>query len=95
MLAKMGYGFTDNPENADFVIFNTCAVRENAEDRVFGNLGFLKRCKEQNPKMIIGLCGCMAGLEHVIKSLRSPIRLWILRSVRQRLTDFPFFFMKN
>lgn len=46
----MGYGFTDNPENADFVIFNTCAVRENAEDRVFGNLGFLKRCKEQNPK---------------------------------------------
>ena len=69
MLAKMGYGFTDNPENADFVIFNTCAVRENAEDRVFGNLGFLKRCKEQNPKMIIGLCGCMAGLEHVIKKL--------------------------
>lgn len=69
MLGKMGYGFTDNPENADFVIFNTCAVRENAEDRVFGNLGFLKHCKEQNPSMIIGLCGCMAGLDHVIKKL--------------------------
>lgn len=69
MLGKMGYGFTDNPENADFVVFNTCAVRENAEDRVFGNLGFLKHCKEQNSSMIIGLCGCMAGLDHVIKKL--------------------------
>ncbi|MCM1226091.1 MAG: tRNA (N6-isopentenyl adenosine(37)-C2)-methylthiotransferase MiaB [Clostridium sp.] len=69
MLAKMGYGFTELPERADLVIFNTCAVRENAEDRVFGNLGFLKHCKENNPDMIIGLCGCMAGLEHVIKKL--------------------------
>ncbi len=71
MLAKMGYGFTDNPENADFVIFNTCAVRENAEDRVFGNLGFLKHCKEQNPDMIIALCGCMAGLNHVIDRIKN------------------------
>ena len=70
MLAKMGYGFTDNPEKADFVIFNTCAVRENAEDRVFGNLGFLKHCKEENPRMIIGLCGCMAVLDHVIERLK-------------------------
>lgn len=69
MLAKMGYGFSEDPETADLVIFNTCAVRENAEDRVFGNLGFLKRRKEQNPEMIVGLCGCMAGLEHVIEKL--------------------------
>lgn len=69
MLTKMGYGLTDIPEKADFVIFNTCAVRENAEDKVFGNIGFLKNYKQQNPQMIIGLCGCMAGLEHVIKKL--------------------------
>lgn len=74
MLARMGYGFTDNPEKAEFVIFNTCAVRENAEDRVFGNLGFLKHYKEQNPDMIIGLCGCMAGLDHVIEKLEKSYR---------------------
>ncbi len=74
MLARMGYGFTDNPEKAEFVIFNTCAVRENAEDRVFGNLGFLKHYKEQNPDMIIGLCGCMAGLDHVIERLEKSYR---------------------
>ena len=39
MLAEMGYGFTDRAENADLILFNTCAVRENAEDRVFGNIG--------------------------------------------------------
>ncbi len=69
MLAKMGYGFTESPENADFVIFNTCAVRENAEDKVLGNLGELKCLKERNPRMVIGLCGCMAGLEHVVEKL--------------------------
>ena len=47
MLAKMGFGLTDKPEDAGLVIFNTCAVRENAEDRVFGNLGFLKHYKEK------------------------------------------------
>ncbi len=71
MLSKIGYGFTENPENADLVIFNTCAVRENAEDRFFGNLGYLKQYKEKNPNMIIGLCGCMAGLEHVTNKLKS------------------------
>lgn len=69
MISQMGYGLTDAPEKAELVIFNTCAVRENAEDRVFGNLGELKRYKEQNPDIIIGLCGCMAGLKHVINKL--------------------------
>lgn len=69
MLSKMGFVLSDAPESSELVIFNTCAVRENAEDRVFGNIGALKRCREQNPNMIIGLCGCMAELEHVTEKL--------------------------
>ncbi|MGN0620920.1 MAG: tRNA (N6-isopentenyl adenosine(37)-C2)-methylthiotransferase MiaB [Porcipelethomonas sp.] len=70
MLMAMGFGFTEEPEKADLVIFNTCAVRENAEDRVFGNLGYLKHCKEKNRDMMIGLCGCMAELDNVIEKLK-------------------------
>ena len=69
MLSKMGFGMTDVPDDAEIVIFNTCAVRENAEDRVFGNLGFIKHCKEKRSGMIVGLCGCMASEEHVVKRL--------------------------
>ena len=74
MLTKMGYTMAECEETADVVIFNTCAVRENAEDRVFGNLGFLKHYKEQKPDMIIGLCGCMASLEHVTRKIKSSYR---------------------
>lgn len=70
MLAEMGYGFSESPEGADLVIFNTCAVRENAEDRVYGNLGALKHEKTKNPDMIIGVCGCMTQQEHVVKKIK-------------------------
>lgn len=70
MLAEMGYGFSDTPEGADIVIFNTCAVRENAEDRVFGNLGALKHEKRRNPEMLIGVCGCMVQQEHITKRIK-------------------------
>lgn len=59
MLAEMGYDFTDEVSEADLVLYNTCAIREHAEDRVFGNVGALKQYKKQNKDMIIGLCGCM------------------------------------
>lgn len=74
MLIKMGYTMAESEETADVVIFNTCAVRENAEDRVFGNLGFLKHYKEKNPDLIIGLCGCMAALDQVVEKLKSSYR---------------------
>lgn len=45
----MGFGFTDEAESADISLFNTCAVREHAEDRLFGNVGALKKIKEKNP----------------------------------------------
>lgn len=59
MLKRMGYESTDNRDEASIIIFNTCCVRENAENKVFGNLGALKKQKEKNPDLIIGICGCM------------------------------------
>lgn len=70
LLAQMGYGLTDIPDNADIIIFNTCAVRENAEDRVFGQIGAIKKLKRENPNLIIGLSGCMAQEKHVPEKVR-------------------------
>lgn len=71
LLAEMGYALTDGAEDADFVLFNTCAVREHAEQRVFGNVGALKPVKEQRPSLRIGLCGCMMQEEHVAQKIRA------------------------
>ena len=69
-LREMGYGFTDTPDDADLVLFNTCAVREHAEDRVFGNVGALKPIKEKRKNMIIVLCGCMMQQQHVADRIK-------------------------
>ena len=70
VLVDIGYGLCDKPEDADLILFNTCAVREHAEQRVFGNVGALKGLKEKKPGLIIGLCGCMANQAHVVEKLR-------------------------
>ena len=70
MLADMGYGFCDQAEQADLVLFNTCAIRENAEDRIFGNVGALKRWKAQSPRHKLLLCGCMMQQPHIVEKLK-------------------------
>ncbi|MBR4112721.1 MAG: tRNA (N6-isopentenyl adenosine(37)-C2)-methylthiotransferase MiaB [Ruminiclostridium sp.] len=70
MLYRMGYDITDDPEKADFILYNTCAVRENAENRVFGNLGALKHLKNRNPDLIIAVCGCMVQQEHIAERIK-------------------------
>ena len=70
LLAEIGFGFTDSAENADFVLFNTCAVRESAEDRVFGNVGALKKIKQERPDMMIALCGCMMQQQTVADKIK-------------------------
>ena len=70
VLQDVGFGLCDNVEHADLILFNTCAVREHAEQRVFGNVGALKKLKEQNPRLIIGVCGCMAQQAHIVEKLR-------------------------
>ena len=70
MLAEMGFGFTENPEEADVILYNTCAVRGHAEDRVFGNVGALKTIKRRRPGVLIGVCGCMVQQEAVAEKFR-------------------------
>ena len=69
-LEYMGFGFCDEPDNADLVLFNTCAVREHAEARVFGNIGALKKFKKARPNMLICLCGCMPQQNEVSEKVK-------------------------
>ncbi len=70
MLEEMGYEFCEDSKTADVVIYNTCAVRENAEQKVFGRIGILKHIKESRPDMVIGLCGCMVQQEHIAEKIK-------------------------
>ncbi len=60
LFLEKGYKLVDSFEEADIILFNTCSVRENAENRVWGNLGMLRKIKRKNPDLIIGVIGCMA-----------------------------------
>ena len=73
ILEQIGFQNTES-EDADFVLYNTCTVRENANERVYGRLGQLKRHKKKNPHMMIGLCGCMMQEDHVIQKIRTSYR---------------------
>ena len=70
ILIESGYTIGDSPEGADVVVMNTCAIREHAEQRVFGNLGALTHTKRRHPGQKIFLCGCMAGEEKVTERIR-------------------------
>ena len=70
LLSQCGYSMTDSAEEADVVIMNTCAIREHAEQRVFGNLGALTHTKRRHPRQKIFLCGCMAGQDHVVDRIK-------------------------
>ena len=69
MLEQLGFKKTEAEEDADFILFNTCAIRENAENRIFGELGRIKRVQKKHPGMIIGLCGCMMQEEKTINAI--------------------------
>ena len=71
MLSACGYGIGDTAEGADVVVMNTCAIREHAEQRVFGNLGALTHTKRRHPRQKIFLCGCMAGQDVVVQRVRN------------------------
>ena len=73
-LEQMGFGFTGDEERARIIVINTCAIREHAEQRVFGNVGALVHVKRRHPDTLICLCGCMAQQPHVAKKLRESYR---------------------
>ena len=74
VLEQIGYQEETNEEEADFVIYNTCTVRENANMRVYGRLGQLNRVKKQKPHMLIGLCGCMMQEPEVVEKIKKSYR---------------------
>lgn len=74
ILERIGYVEEPDEEKADFVIYNTCTVRENANQRVYGRLGQLGRIKKKNPHMMIALCGCMMQEPHVVEKLKTSYR---------------------
>ena len=86
MLEQAGYAMTDTEEGADCIVFNTCAIREHAEQRVFGNVGALVHTKRRHEGQKIFLCGCMMGQDHVVEKIRhsythvdgvfNPHQLW-------------------
>ncbi|ADK15185.1 tRNA (N6-isopentenyl adenosine(37)-C2)-methylthiotransferase MiaB [Clostridium autoethanogenum] len=69
MLKRLGYKRTEDRSSADLIIFNTCCVRENAELKVYGNLGMLKKLKIKNPNLIIAICGCMMQQKDMAKNI--------------------------
>lgn len=74
MLDEMGYVRTDEETDADFIIYNTCCVRENAELKVYGKLGWLKHYKKENPDAVVALCGCMMQQDSVLQTIRQKYR---------------------
>ncbi len=89
MLEACGFTFTQEPGQADLVILNTCAVREHAEQRVFGNLGMLTHTKKNNPDQVIVLCGCMAQEPRVSQRVKESYRHVDLVFGPQALWRFP------
>ncbi len=89
MLAEMGCGFTQDPFMADIIVINTCAIRENAEKKVFGVIGQLVHVKERDPNAVICLCGCMAQQETVAEKVRVSYRHVDLVFGPQALWKFP------
>lgn len=73
ILEEMGYIHTES-ENADFVIYNTCTVRENANTKVYGRLGRLHSYKKKNPNMLIGMCGCMMQEDEVVDKIKDSYK---------------------
>ncbi|HHV59989.1 MAG TPA: tRNA (N6-isopentenyl adenosine(37)-C2)-methylthiotransferase MiaB [Clostridiaceae bacterium] len=73
-LTEMGYVEAQDYKDADLVIFNTCCVRENAEQKVYGHLGALKKYKEVKPDLIIAVCGCMMQQKHVVEHITKVYR---------------------
>ncbi len=74
LLEDLGYVWTDTKEDSDFIVYNTCLVRENAELKVYGQLGALKGLKRQNPDLIIALCGCMMQREEIREIILSKYK---------------------
>ena len=92
MLEEMGYSYIEEKKHAGVVVLNTCSVRENADKRFFGVLGQLKHAHEDNPGMIVAVCGCMMQQQHIIDTLKQKYPWVDLVFGTHNLSDFPKLF---
>lgn len=89
ILEDLGYIKSDDVKASDLIILNTCAIRENAESRVFGELGHLKALKRNNPDLIIGICGCMVQQEDIVSKLLQKYQQVDLIFGTHNIVDLP------
>ncbi len=92
MLIEMGFEITENQTDADVILFNTCAVRENAENKIFGNIGWLKNIKKTNSNLFIILCGCMTEQKFILGKIKDRYSFIDLVLGTHSLHKFPEFF---
>ncbi len=98
MAVDMGYGLTDLPEEADFIVLNTCAVRRHAELKALSILGNFKAYKKEKPELIVGVCGCMAAEPHIADSIKKSfhhVSFTLEPSLIHRLPELVFRAMKE
>ena len=91
LLIQLGYDQAQTQDGADLIIYNTCCVRESAEDRIFGNIGRLKQAKKDNPNLIIAICGCMTQRPEVAEKIKKSypyVTLVFGTGNRHRLPQF-------
>ncbi len=89
IFASAGFRDTSNEDDADFVIYNTCTVRENADQHVYGRLGHLNSVKRKKTGMVIGLCGCMMQEKHIVEKIRKSYSFVDLIFGTHNLYEFP------
>ena len=89
MLVDMGYEVTKKFEDSDLIIFNTCCVRENAELKVYGNLGHIKKLKESKPDLILAVCGCMMQQPQIVEEIKKKYKYVDLVFGTHNLINFP------
>lgn len=95
MLIEMGFEMVFDQNEADVVLFNTCAIRENAENKTFGNLGWIKSIKKVNPNLFVILCGCMTEQESVITKIKNTYNFVDLVFGTHSIHRFPELFYKS
>ncbi len=89
MLENLGYTESEEMEDADIIILNTCSVRENADLRFFGNLGQLKHIKKKYPETTIAVCGCMMQQEHIVETIKKKYPFVDMVFGTHNLHEFP------
>lgn len=92
ILEELGFTSTDDTNEADVILLNTCAIRENAENKVFGEIGHLKSLKVERPEVVVGICGCMSQEESVVNKIMQKHNHVDLILVHITFTDYQNFF---